>query len=313
MSMLKLTMKSAVKEVVGYCFRLLGLVHLLKFRNRNTAVLVVLNYHNFSDYTNYRIRRGSLLSSGHQANFEKQAKWLKKHFKFSNPVDFYEHSTDKGLKVFLTFDDGYKDNVEIALPVLDKHNLSAAFFIVSSLPDTDQWLWHDKIRYLVSTTVLESAKSELALKNLNLGKEPDPLFLKEVKDLESTLPHHRLMMNWDEIQHLKQHGFIIGSHTHTHSPLKFLAPEKRIEEMNLSRQTIASKLNGDISFFAYPNGLYDNDCHSLVKEYGVKYAFTTNPGFNRQHESPLEIKRIGVNASDSIGVILIKLFLNSGK
>ena len=313
MSMLKPTLKYAVKEVAGYCFRLLGLVYLLKFRNRNAAVLVVLNYHNFSDYSNYHIRRGSLLSSGHRANFEKQAKWLKKHFKLSNPVEFYEHSTDKGLQVFLTFDDGYKDNVEIALPVLDKHNLLAAFFIVSSLPDTDQWLWHDKIRYLTSTTILESAKSELVLKNLNVGKEPDPLFLKEVKDLESTLPHSRLMMNWDEIRCLKQHGFIIGSHTHTHSPLKFLSPEKRIEEMNLSRKTIASKLNGDISFFAYPNGLYDEDCHSLMKEYGVKYAFTTNPGFNRQHESPLEIKRIGVNASDSIGVILIKLLLNSGK
>ncbi len=313
MSRLKSILNYALKELVGYGFRLVGLVHLLKFRNRNTAVLVVLNYHNFSDYSNYAIRRGSLLSSGHQANFEKQAKWLKKHFKFVTPTNFYEHSTDKGLMVFLTFDDGYKDNVEIALPILDKYNLLAAFFIVSNIPDSNQWLWHDKIRYLVSTTMLESAKSELALKNLNLGKEPDPVFLKEVKDLESTLPHHRLMMNWDEIQLLKQRGFIIGSHTHTHSPLKFLSPEKRIEEMDLSRQTMASKLNGDISFFAYPNGLYDDDCHSLMREYGVKYAFTTNLGFNRQNESPLEIKRIGINASDSIGVILIKLFLNSRK
>lgn len=313
MSVLKSTLKYAAKEVVGYCFRLLGLVHLLKFRNRNTAVLVVLNYHNFSDYSNYRIRRGSLLSSGHQANFERQAKWLKKHFKFVSPVNFYGHPTDKGIQVFLTFDDGYKDNVEIALPILDKYNLLAAFFIVSGIPDKNQWLWHDKIRYLVGTNVLESAKSELALKNLNLGKEPDPIFLNEVKGLESTLPDYRLMMNWDEIQRLKQHGFIIGSHTHTHSPLKFLSSEKRTEEMDLTRQAIASKLNGDISFFAYPNGLYDDDCHSLMKEYGVKYAFTTNPGFNRQSESPLEIKRIGINTSDSIGVILVKLFLNSGK
>lgn len=313
MNALKPTLKYAVKEIVGYCFRLLGLVHFLKFRNRNTPVLVVLNYHNFSDYSNYHIHRGSLLSSGHQANFEKQAKWLKKHFKFTNPVNFYEHPTNKGIQVFLTFDDGYKDNLEIALPVLDKYNLPAAFFIVSSIPDNDQWLWHDKIRYLVSTNVLESAKSELVLKNLNLGKEPDPIFLNEVKNLESSLPNHRLMLNWDEIQLLKQHGYIIGSHTHTHSPLKFLPPERRKEEMVFSLQTISSKLNDDISFFAYPNGLYDNDCHSLMKDHGVKYAFITKPGFNQQNDSPLEIKRIGVNASDSIGIILIKLFLNSRK
>ncbi len=311
--MLKSTLKYASKEIAGYFFRLFGLVYLLKFRNRNKAVLVVLNYHNFSDYSNYRIRRGSLLSSGHQANFEKQAKWLKRHFKFTNPAHFYEQTADKGLQVFLTFDDGYKDNVEIAFPILDKHKLIAAFFIVSSIPDNNQWLWHDKVRYLVSTNVLESAKTELALKNLNLGKEPDSIFLKEVKALESTLPDYRLMMNWDELQRLKQHGFIIGSHTHTHSPLKFLSPEKRIEEMNLSRQTIASKLNGDLSYFAYPNGLYDDACHSLMKDFGVKYAFTTNPGFNLQNDSPLEIKRIGINASDSIGLILVKLFLNSGK
>jgi hypothetical protein len=50
-----------------------------------------------------------------------------------------------------------------------------------------------------------------------------------------------------------------------------------------------------------------------MQESGIRFAFTTVPGFNRKTDSPLEIKRIGINVSDSLGVLLLKLLFNAQK
>jgi len=49
----------------------------------------------------------------------------------------------------------------------------------------------------------------------------------------------------------------------------------------------------------------------LLTEYKIEYAFTTNSGINEKTQNKLEIKRIGVNASDSIYLFVFKLFVNS--
>ncbi len=288
-------------------------MHLLKYLCRKEPFLVVLNYHNFSKYNNYKVNRGNILETGYDKNFEKQVKWLNKHFYFLYPNEFFKNKSRNGVNVLLTFDDGYKDNFDLAFPILKKNQTKSVFFIVSSLPNSPKWLFHDILRFLVIENKLESKVAEDALRKLNIGISIGDELKEEVNQQLNTLPNHRLMMNWDEIKHMSNNGFVIGSHTHTHSPLKFLSQAKRHDEMNESVKTLSSNLNIPVHHFAYPNGLYDDNCHSLMMKYGIDYAYTTKNGFNSINDSPLEIKRIGVNASDSIGVVLLKLLLNFRK
>ena len=44
----------------------------------------------------------------------------------------------------VTFDDGYIDNVELALPILQSHGLSATFFVATGYLDGG-WMWNDKV------------------------------------------------------------------------------------------------------------------------------------------------------------------------
>lgn len=297
------------KEFLGFIARVLGGVYLLKFLCRKEPLLVVLNYHNFSRYNNYTIRRGNILETGYAENFEEQIKWLKKHFKFLHPEEFFIKNPKNGLNVFITFDDGYKDNFDLAFPVLKKFNAKAAFFIVSGITGTSEWLWHDKLRYLGQNGMLDAEQVEEALLNLNKGKKVE---LDLVRHL-TQIPDYRLFMDWKELNILANNNFIIGSHTHTHSPLKFLSYKDIEKEVSTSLNLLSSKISRSINHFAYPNGLVDKRCSKIMRSYQLKYLFTTNAGINGKNDSTFGIKRLGINASDSTNTILLKLLINFRK
>ncbi len=64
-------------------------------------------------------------------NFEKQIKFLyKSGFK---TVSFDEIDKNKKKQIIITFDDGYKDTCQFALPILKKYNFKATCFLVSNL------------------------------------------------------------------------------------------------------------------------------------------------------------------------------------
>ena len=69
-----------------------------------------------------------------------------------------------GISVLLTFDDGYKDNYNQALPIIKMYDVKCIFFIVTNYPDTNNWLIHDKIKFLIheniiSENILDEIKS----------------------------------------------------------------------------------------------------------------------------------------------------------
>ena len=304
---------SVAKKIISFIFYIFGGIYLLKNKTKKTPLLVVFNYHSFSKYNNYRFKRGQITETGYQKTFEKQLKFIQKHFNVCNPKDFYNSKQQNGISIFLTFDDGYKDNYDIAFPLLKKHNIPAAFFIVTSLPDTKDWLFHDKLRFLIQKGIIQGDEAELVLRKLNRGEDLKGEFVQKVENELKNFDLPRLMMNWNEILEIDRSGFFVGSHTHRHKPLLFLNSGRREDELNTSIELLSKKLNKEITHFAYPNGLYDDNCSNMIENTSLQFVYTTNPGINKQKDSPYEIKRIGINASDSIGIILMKMYLSIRK
>lgn len=305
----KLFIRYITKEFLANTFRLFGGTYLIKQVFRKAPFYLVLNYHNFSKYNNYSFKRGSILETGYSKSFEKQVRFLKKHFTFLYPEEFFEGESEKGLNILISFDDGYKDNYEIALPILKKHQVKTAFFVVTDLIGTNEWLQHDKIILLGSYNPLLENEILSALKKMNLGIELPENIIDSSNQYFSSKSYQSLMMNWSELKKIQAHGFKIMPHTVNHAILSFLSKEKQEQEIMGSVNRIATELNQDQIYFAYPNGLYDSRTLEVLKNCGIKYGFTTIPGINTKKEKRLELKRIGINASDSLAVLLLKLFL----
>lgn len=302
-----------LKEAMAHTLKLIGVVFILKFALRKSSKYLILNYHNFSKYNNYRIKRGGIIERGYCKNFEKQLQFLSRHFNYLYPEEFFVGKPKKGLSLLITFDDGYKDNYDIAFPILKQYQAKAVFFVVTSIIGTKKWLLHDKLRLLVTENVLSEDVIENHLKRMNKGQ----ILPEDIADMAnenfSSMNRKTIMMNWSDLKEMRKQGFKIMPHSTDHSIVSSLGKQGQENEISGAIKKVRSKLDINPEYFAYPNGLYNSTTLQVAASNGIKYGFTTNPGINRKDEKRLELKRIGVNASDSMPVLVLKLLITALK
>lgn len=305
---LKYFLKSGISEL----FFLLGGVYWLKYFFLKKSVLFILNYHNFSKYNNYKIKRGNILETGYANNFEKQIRFYKKHFNFCYPEDFFAGKCDKCINVLITFDDGYRDNYDIALPILKKHDAAAVFFITTNAVLKNDYLLHDKIRYLIQKGLITEKYNKIPTE---MYKGSQNYKIEDVAKVEKTFnekpPNKRLMMTPEEVKELSDNGFVIGNHTHSHLALSFFSKEEQKVDILNADKNLSYITRKSIKHIAYPNGLNNENTRRALVHCNYAYGYTINGGPNDENTDKFLLRRIGLNASDSIGNILLKMFLYS--
>jgi glycosyltransferase involved in cell wall biosynthesis len=105
-------------------------------------------------------------------------------------------------------------------------------------------------------------------------------------------------MGPEELLHLHDAGFEIGSHSMTHPMLPQIPRNQAWEEILHSRMKLEGILNGSVRSFAYPYGQYNTTLKTLVKEAGYDFACTCWSGGGKPLVDPYAIRRIEV--SDSV-------------
>ena len=217
----------------------------------------------------------------------------------------------------ITFDDGFRDNLTHAAPILKRLGLPATVFLVTGHIDTPHPLWADRLALgFKSATVRQVELSDgrvLALGTVSerlaalketfahLRRVADEHRVGAVEALLTTLrpsPERpkRLMLSWDEVDALRGLGFSIGAHTVSHPILSRVTPEKAREEIFGSKLAIEKFTGETVRGFAYPNGRrddYNETAIQLVREAGFTCAVTTQRGLNDIHTPVLELRRGG--------------------
>jgi len=218
----------------------------------------------------------------------------------------------------ITFDDGYADNHEVALPILLRHGLKATFFIATGFLDGGR-MWNDTVVESVRRcpdAALDLGALQLAgIERLDLGdwarkRLGAQRLLAAIKYLPSeqrariveqiaarsgaTLPGD-LMMRSEQVRALHAKGMQVGAHTLTHPILAGLPRAAARREMLDSKHTLEALLQVPVRTFAYPNGKpevdYDADSVRLARELGFELAVSTAWGSATRHADPLQIPR----------------------
>ena len=204
--------------------------------------------------------------------------------------------------VAVTFDDGYRDNSEIALPILQRHDIRATFFVSTGFLDGGR-MWNDSIIEAMRSTSAESVDaSMLGLQTLPLGsleqrrlavdaviravKHRHPAERQLLVDdfcrrLSRTLPDD-LMMSRDQVRGLAEAGMEVGGHTVNHPILKSLEAAEAREEIARGRRELEEITNTELRSFAYPNGKpgadYTERDRDIVRSLRFEQAVATSPG-----------------------------------
>ncbi len=274
--------------------------------------LLVLNYHRIGDWreTPY----DPSIFSATAFELSEQIAFLKRHFAVLGLDEALAVAEGKQrirkTAILLTFDDGYRDNYELAAPVLRQHGVSGVFFLVSSYVGSNWTPWWDEIAYRVKHSrrqrleaggeswlvPAEGARLPIRDRILQsfkaLPTEKTSVFLAELAASSGLGPlpqEDRLLMNWEEAADLLRNGMSIGSHTHSHGILARQTEATQREELALSRQVIAERLGQAPSAIAYPVGLPDcftETTGKLVMEAGYRAGFSFYGGVNQPGQSP---------------------------
>ncbi len=220
--------------------------------------------------------------------------------------------------VAITFDDGYKDNVTAALPILEHYGVPATFFIATGFLDGGI-MWND--------TVIESVKrfegDRIDLDELDLGSYParepgeriaayrqivgklryesqerrDVLCKAIAERLEVRLPTD-LMMSSDDLPTLRAAGMEVGAHTRSHPILAVVSEEDARREIVDSKRDVEQIVGTEVSAFAYPNGRPGQDykdCHvDMVRDAGFELAVSTAAGCVSAEADVFQLGRVSV-------------------
>jgi peptidoglycan/xylan/chitin deacetylase (PgdA/CDA1 family) len=172
--------------------------------------------------------------------------------------------------VAITFDDGYADNHETALPLLLRHGLTATFFLSSGLI------------------------------------ERDPQVLERLRRLQGAGPDDVRPMTWGQVAELSASGMEVGGHTYGHADLGTATVEAARRELVRDRDLLRDRLGRDVGSFAYPFGKprhhFGAATMDLVAACGYRRAAAVLYRAVRPGDSPLAVPRFAVT-EDSLRML----------
>ncbi len=115
------------------------------------------------------------------------------------------------------------------------------------------------------------------------------------------------LLDWPQIQELKNSGVAIGNHSHQHLDMKQLSQEELEQEIKISEEIFRQELGQVPKTFAYPGGKYNRQVAEFLRQRGYQKAFTIDEGLAMPGDDPLKIKRIGI--SGNMGMFEFKIML----
>jgi peptidoglycan/xylan/chitin deacetylase (PgdA/CDA1 family) len=318
-----------------------GILRVLEVLARRSRLLV-LNYHRIGSSSGNRFDDGPY--SATVTAFRDQVRYIRDHFEVFGQDELLRaarrgFTVDRATAV-ITFDDGYRDNFELAFPILRELGVPAFFFIATEYIDRPRLPWWDRIAFILKNTRAERfgldlpSPLEVDVRVMGLSNAIRKVlrFYKTAGDFgeEAFFDHlesraevavdpeelgRDLFVSWDQIRLMRDFGMAVGSHTHSHRILARLPEADQRDELVVSKTRLEAELNGPVATIAYPVGsrqAFSELTKSLACEVGYQVGFSYYGGVNLPGRTDaLDVRRIAVELAETFPLFRTRAILHN--
>lgn len=208
----------------------------------------------------------------------------------------------------LTVDDGYRDFLDVAVPLLTDLGVPATVFVVSEFVEGRCWMWWDQVAHAIAlrdtgSVTLETPTGSKVLSWASRSEQAPAVqratrWLKTLPDSErraavvhlaeytgldlAVTPSSCASMDWSGVRSCAAKGMDVGPHTRTHPILSQTEDAEAAREIGESWRTLRDALPDAVPVFAFPNGTPDDFGEReirLVREAGLTAALSSIPGY----------------------------------
>jgi peptidoglycan/xylan/chitin deacetylase (PgdA/CDA1 family) len=229
----------------------------------------------------------------------------------------------------ITFDDGYRDNLEIAVPLLEEYGLPATFFLVPGLLSGTVRPWWEILAwgFAHAQSAVVSWEGRLLPTQGRRGRRVFRWLAERLKALDFATREERvdqllgflrpkdrwdgdrLFLDWDGAHQLVRRGFSVGSHSMRHAILSREAPEEQARDLVSSRDKLETELGVRVPLLAYPNGTrvdYDEHTVRAALRAGHAHALAAHAGVNGPSTSPYGHPRLAIEPDRHVVDMLVR-------
>jgi peptidoglycan/xylan/chitin deacetylase (PgdA/CDA1 family) len=289
-------MVSDLARKLLYGSGLLGLYH--RFRNRRT--LTVIMFHRVLDRADPRWNSCDPDYTLEADLLDRCLAFFKRHYQIVSADDVIAArragSRLPSHALLITFDDGWSDNVDFALPRLRREKVPGLLFVVADVIGRKDAFFQEKIVGAWRLGKLDAATLAAAASDETIrGNDIDDLrkaiaALEKLDDgprervlaplaaaLDDGLRH---MVTSEELKRLERGGIAIGLHGKTHTPMTRASDLGA--ELGGARAAVAAHLDGGQPplTMSFPHGRYDQPIAERAHAAGYELVFTSDPTIN---------------------------------
>lgn len=276
-----------------------------------------------------------------ESDFVRQMEYLSAHFNIISLKDaLYQINNRDAYRmqrpsIVITFDDGYRGNRKVLFPIVKSMNIPATIFVATKTVQDGQAYWYDRLfNALERDKVITLKLNHLSLGNYQINKhkgvknwgeierllfdlkklEPNvrekavESILKGFNDVSKNDTYKLSPLSISEVCELSEDPLItIGAHSHCHNLLTQLTEDNIINSVKTSKQLLEAWTGKPVSYFAYPNGNYNDIVIDILKKTGFKCGLTTEVRAWEGEESFFTIPRVGIGRYDSFDYFKVKI------
>jgi peptidoglycan/xylan/chitin deacetylase (PgdA/CDA1 family) len=233
----------------------------------------------------------------------------------------------------ITFDDGYRDLYNYALPVLQTYEIPATIYLIGRCMETGETPWYDRIfasLALQSSTFLEVETNRIRRFSLSTPQMRAAAaweivcYLRSIPDIarqqwcsefdrKMRLPIDLLngqMLDWEQVRTMKRAGISFGAHTMNHPAVSRLESAAYDNEFTNCKKLLENGLDASVEHFAYPFGkLADSNraAEEFLARAGYLSAVTTVEGFNSFGDNIYTLRRLQIGNDCSLPLFAFNL------